>query len=81
MVRVPRMWDDPDRRDAEKGATTELSKLAQKFKCSLDEWRISIAELAKWIRYTPPPADAIQVEQPFEEQEDEDREGGGQTIH
>jgi len=75
------MWDDPDRRDAEKGTAKELSKLAQKFKYLLDEWRISIAELAKWIRYTPPPADAIQVEQPFEELEDEDGEDGPETIH
>jgi hypothetical protein len=73
--------EDPVRRDAEKGAATELSKPAQKFKYSLDEWRIRIAELAKWIRYTPPPADSIQVEQPFEEQEDEDGEDGPETIH
>jgi hypothetical protein len=70
-----------DRRDAEKGAATELSKLAQKFKFSLEEWRISIAELAKWIRYTPPPADAVQGKQPFEELPDEDGEGGPETIH
>jgi hypothetical protein len=81
IVRVPRMWDDPDRRDAEKDPSTELSKLVQKFKYSLDEWRISIAELAKWIRYTPPPADAVQGKQPFEEQPDEDGEGGPETIH
>ena len=82
IVRVPRMWDDPDRRDAEKGAGSELSsKLSQKFKYSLDEWRISIAELARWIRYTPPPADAIQIEQPFEEQGDKDGESGPETIH
>jgi hypothetical protein len=81
IVRVPRMWDDPDRRDAEKDPSTELSKLAQKFKYSLDEWRISIAELAKWIRYTPPSADAVQGKQPFEELPDEDGEGGPETVH
>jgi hypothetical protein len=81
IVRVPRMWDDPDRRNAEKGAATELSKLAQKFKYSLDQWTVSIAEIAKWIRYTPPPVDAIQVEQPFDEPQDEDAEGGPETIH
>jgi hypothetical protein len=81
IVRVPRMWDDPDRRDAEKDPSAELSKLAQKFKYSLDEWRISIAELAKWIRYTPPPAEPIQGEQQFKEQEDEDGEDGSETIH
>ena len=81
IVQVPRMWDDPDRRNAEKDPSTEFSKLAQKFKYSLDEWRSGIAELVKWIRYTPPPDDAIQVEQPFEEQEDEDGEEGPETIH
>ena len=63
-----------------KTPSAELSKLAQNFKYSLDEWRSGIAELVKWIRYTPPPVDAIQVEQPFEEQEDEDG-GGPETIH
>ncbi len=81
MVRVPRVWDDPERRDAEKDAAAELSRLAQKFKHSLDEWRASITELARWIRYTPPPADAKQIAPIFEELEDEDEEGGPETIH
>ncbi len=75
------MWDNPDRRDAEKDPSTELSKLAQKFKYSLDEWRSGIAALVKWIRYTPPPDDANQIEQPFVEKEDEDEEEGPETIH
>jgi hypothetical protein len=79
MVRVPRVWDDPDRRNAEKGAATELFRLAQRFKHSLEEWSTSIGELARWIRYTPPPSDATPVASPSEEQEDED--GGPETIH
>jgi hypothetical protein len=81
MVRVPRVWDDPERRNAEKGAAAELSRLAQKFTYSLDEWRASIAELARWIRYTPPPADAKQIAPPFEEHGGEDENGGPETIH
>jgi hypothetical protein len=81
ILRVPRVWNDLDRQDAEKGAERELSGLAQKFKYSIDEWRASIAELAKWIRYTPPPADANQIEPPFEEYEEESDEGGPETIH
>ena len=81
MVRVPRVWDDPDRRDAEKGAAAELSRLAQKFKYSLDEWSKSIAELARWIRYTPPPLETKRVAPPFEDQEDENEEDGPGTIH
>ncbi len=81
MVHVPRVWDDPDRREAERGPTAELSRLAQKFKYSLDEWRIGITELARWIRYTPPPADSKQIVPQFEELEDEDEEGGPETVH
>jgi hypothetical protein len=81
MVRIPRMWDDPDRRDTEKGAEAELSTLAQKFKFSLDEWRTAIAEVSKWIRYTPPDPDAGRGEPPFGNQEDEDEAGGPETIH
>jgi len=81
MLRVPRVWDDHDRQDTEKGSAAELSKLAKKLKFSIDEWRAGIAELAKWIRYTPPPADVDQIEPPFEEYEEVSDEGGPETIH
>jgi hypothetical protein len=81
LVRVPRVWDDPERRNAEKGATAELSRLAQRFKHSLDEWSTSIVELAKWIRYAPPPPETKRVAPPFEGQEDENEEDGPDTIH
>jgi hypothetical protein len=82
LVRVPRIWDDPERRDAEKSPARELASLAKRFKCSMDEWRISISELARWIRYTPPAADAIQSEPRLEQEEDgADEEGGPETIH
>ena len=55
MVRVPRIWDDPDRREAEKGAGKELDRLARRFKGALDEWNAGVAELATWLRYLPPP--------------------------
>jgi len=53
LVRVPRAWDDPDRREAEKGADNELARLAQRFKGAMDEWTRSIADLAKLVRYMP----------------------------
>ncbi len=81
LVRVPRVWDDPARRDAEKGAAAELSRLAERFKYSMDEWNAGIAELARWLRYTPPPADAVPVEPPAEGLEDEGENGGPETIH
>ena len=55
MVRVPRIWDDPQRREAEKDASKELNRLARRFKGALDEWTTSVAELATWLRYLPPP--------------------------
>ena len=58
LVRVPRVWDDPDRREAEKGAARELARLAQRFKNAEDEWTAGVTELARWIRYAPPPPGA-----------------------
>jgi hypothetical protein len=81
MVHVPRVWDNSDRREAEREPTAELSRLAQKFKYSLDEWRIGITELARWIRYSPPPEDSKQIAPMFDEQEDENEGGGPETIH
>ncbi|MBM3791565.1 MAG: hypothetical protein FJW35_14625 [Acidobacteria bacterium] len=78
FVRVPRVWDDPDRREAEKGAAQELARLAQRFKDALDEWTVSVVELARWIRYAPPPPGAKQIEPWFEDLEEE---GGPESIH
>jgi hypothetical protein len=82
LVRVPRVWDDPDRRNAEKGAAEELARLARRFKNAMDEWSGSVVELAKWIRYAPPPPEAKPVEPWFEDEEEEKEEDGGpETIH
>jgi hypothetical protein len=80
MVRVPRVWDDSERNNAEKGALTELAMLSKKFKYSLEEWTTGIGELARWIRYTPPPENLKEIEPFFDEQGDEE-EGGTETIH
>jgi hypothetical protein len=55
IVRVPRIWDDPVRREAEKDIGKELTPLAQRFKDAADTWGKSVADLARWIRYSPPP--------------------------
>jgi hypothetical protein len=81
MVRVPRMWNDSERQDAEKGAEAELSLLAQKFKHSMQEWNASVVELVRWIRYTPPPSDIKRIEPQFNDLEDEDVENDPETIH
>jgi hypothetical protein len=81
LVRVPRAWDNPDRRSAEKGAAGELARLAQRFKDAIDEWAGSVAELERWIRYTPPPPEAKQAEPWFVDEEEENEDGGPQMIH
>jgi hypothetical protein len=53
IVRVPRVWDDPDRRNREKGAARDLALLARQFRQAVDAWTASVAELARWIRHTP----------------------------
>ena len=78
LVQVPRVWDDPARRDAEKGNSKELARLSQRFKMALEEWISSVAELGNWIRYTPPPPEAKPLEPWFE---DEEENGGAETIH
>ncbi len=79
MVRVPRIWDDPDRREKEKGAGTELARLARKFRYSMEEWNTAIIELSRWIRYAPPPDDAKRTAPPPKRKSHDD--GGPETIH
>jgi hypothetical protein len=81
LVRVPRVWDDPDRCRAEKGASAELARLAQRFKNAINEWAGSIAELERWIRYTPPPPEAKRVEPWFSDEDEGHEDGGPEMIH
>ncbi len=80
-VRVPRVWDNPERREAEKGPRDELRRLARRFNAALDEWTKSVSELATWIRYSPPPPGAKPVEPWFEDQSEDDEDGGPETTH
>jgi hypothetical protein len=81
MVRVPRVWDDPERREAEGSAHVEIGRLAQTFKNILDEWTQSVSELATWIRYSPPPPGAKPIAPWFEDPSEDDDDGGPGTIH
>jgi hypothetical protein len=81
MVRVPRVWDDPDWRETEKGAEAKISRLVQNFKYSLDQWSSAISKLARWIRYTPPTDDKKQVDRSVRKQRQEDEGKGPDTIH
>jgi hypothetical protein len=80
MVRVPRVWDDPERREAERGANVEIGRLARTFKGTLDEWTQSVSELATWSRYSPPPLGAKPVEPSSEDHSEDDDDGGPETI-
>lgn len=81
LVRVPRVWDDPKRREAEGGLGADLGGLARRFKTALDEWTRSVSELATWIRYSPPPPGAKPAEPWLEDQSEDDDDGGPKTRH
>jgi len=78
LVRIPRVWDNSQRCEAEKDISGDLAGLAHRFKDAYDEWRASIADFATWIRYSPPPTNSRPVE-PWFEVDDED--GGPESIH
>ena len=46
MVRVPRVWDSPERRAAEADPHRELSRRARTFETALSDWTESICALA-----------------------------------
>ena len=82
IVHLPRVWDDPERRKAEKEPHAELERLARTFKTILVEWTKSVSELATWIRYSPPAAGAKPIEPWFEDlPEDDDNDGGPEAIN
>jgi hypothetical protein len=78
LVHLPRVWDDPMRRDREKDISEELANLAHRFKNAYDEWTKSASDLATWIRYSPPPGDARPIEPWFG---DENEDSGPESIH
>ena len=82
IVHLPRAWNDPERRTAEKDPQSELDRLARTFKTTLDEWTKSVSELAAWILYSPPAAGAKPIEPWFEDlPEDGGNDGGPDTIN
>jgi hypothetical protein len=83
MVRVPRVWDNPERREAERDPRDELDRLTRRFKTALDEWTKSVSELATWIRYLPLPPGTRPVEPWFDDpsEDDDDDDDGPETTH
>lgn len=80
MVRVPRVWDSPERRAAEADSRRELGRLARTCKTALDDWTESMGALATWIRYSPPVPGAKPIE-PWFGDESEDDDNGPETMH
>lgn len=76
LVRIPRVWDDPVRQRAEKDIDEELAQIAGRFRDAMDEWSQSVADLARWIRYSPPPPGTRPAEPWFDDENDEP-----ETIH
>ncbi len=81
LVRVPRVWDSPERREAERDPREELRQLARRFRAALDGWTTRISELATWTRYSPPPPGTKPVEPWFDNQPGDDDDGGPETTH
>ncbi len=80
LARVPRVWDDPVRRGAERPVEREMERLATTVRAAFDAWAREIAGLAAWIRYSAPPADARAIEPSFDDDEP-DSSGGPETVH
>jgi hypothetical protein len=81
IVRVPRAWDSPDQRRAEAHSQRELDRLARTFRTAIDDWTQSIAALATWIRYSPPPPGAKPAGPWLDDQSDDDDKGGPDILH
>ncbi|HSW40547.1 MAG TPA: hypothetical protein VLL97_13750 [Acidobacteriota bacterium] len=79
IVWLPRVWDDPDRQQAEKGIGDQLDRLAGLFESALERWTGSVAELVKWMRYAPPPSEASHLEPQIRIDDEEDNGPG--TVH
>jgi hypothetical protein len=55
IIVVPRIWDDPRRREREASAAQQVDALAARFRGALDAWVESVAELIGWLRHAPAP--------------------------
>ena len=81
IVRLRRAWDSPERRAADGDSHRELSRLARTFRTAIDDWTQSIAALATWIRYSPPPPGVKSVGPSCDVQSEDDDDGGSEILH
>src|SRR5262245_39987016 len=78
IVRIPRVWDDPARQRTERDVDQELALLAERWSSAMKEWARSVADLARWIRYSPPLPGTRPTGPWFEDEEEDDEP---ETIH
>lgn len=53
MIVVPRIWDDPRRREREPSSGKQIDGLARRFRAALDVWAEKVGELVRWVEYAP----------------------------
>jgi hypothetical protein len=80
MIVVPRIWDDPRRREGEASAARPIDALAARFRGALNAWTESVAQLADWLHHAPAPPRAQSAQrrrEPFPHDDDV----GPETTH
>jgi hypothetical protein len=80
MIVVPRIWDDPRRRERAASAAKPIDALAARFRTAQDAWTDSVAELVGWLHNAPAPRrvrSGRRRRQPFPYDDD----GGPETTH
>jgi hypothetical protein len=80
MIVLPRIWDDPRRREREASADEQIDGLAVRFRGALDAWTASVGELVKWLRYAPGPTHGPSRGRRNEPSPD-DGDAGPETTH
>jgi hypothetical protein len=65
-VYIPSLAPDPEPFDE------ELAALAGRWSSATNEWAKGVADLARWIRYSPPPPGTRPTGPRFEDEEDDD---------
>ena len=79
--RLPAAWQytapliSPEKREKEQDGGEHLVELVGRIKAAMDEWRGTLVDLGRWIKYGPPPPEVR--EDPFDDTDDDEPE----TIH
>jgi hypothetical protein len=80
LIVVPRIWDDPRRREREASAARQIDGLAGRFRGVLDAWTASVGELVRWLRHAPGPRRAPSRRRRLDPLPD-DGDAGPETTH